>query len=77
MKSSDAPKKAQQLLEWLATDGQKAFVGDNHEFPVNPGVKPDDVISGFGPFTPMPINAEAYGDLNAEATDLLAEAGYE
>lgn len=77
VKSSDAPKKAQQLLEWLATDGQKAFVGDNHEFPVNPDVKPDDVIAGFGPFTPMPINAEAYGDLNAEATDLLAEAGYE
>ena len=54
-----------------------AFVGDNHEYPVNPDVAPDDVIAGFGDFTPMPINAEAYGDLNAEAVDLLAEAGYE
>ena len=77
VKTSDAPAKAQQLLEWLATDGQKAFVGDNHEYPVNPDVAPDDVIAGFGTFTPMPINAEAYGDLNAEAVDLLAEAGYE
>ena len=77
VKSSDAPAKAQQLLEWLATDGQKAFVGDNHEYPVNPDVAPDDVIAGFGEFTPMPINAEAYGDLNAQAVDLLAEAGYE
>ncbi len=77
VKSSDAPAKAQQLLEWLATDGQKAFVGDNHEYPVNPDVAPDDVIAGFGKFTPMPINAEAYGDLNAQAVDLLAEAGYE
>ncbi len=77
VKSSDAPAKARQLLEWLATDGQKAFVGDNHEYPVNPDVAPDDVIGGFGEFTPMPINAEAYGDLNAQAVDLLAEAGYE
>jgi iron(III) transport system substrate-binding protein len=77
VKSSDAPAKAQQLLEWLATDGQKAFVGDNHEYPVNPDVAPDDVIAGFGTFKPMPIDAEAYGALNAEAVDLLAEAGYE
>jgi len=77
VKSSDAPDKAQQLLEWLATDGQKAFVGDNHEYPVNPDVAPDDVVAGFGEFTPMPIDAEAYGDLNAQAVDLLAEAGYE
>ena len=77
VKSSDAPAEAQQLLEWLATDGQEEFVGDNHEYPVNPDVKPDDVVAGFGEFEPMPINAEAYGDLNAEAVDLLAEAGYE
>ena len=77
VKSSDAPAKAQQLLEWLATDGQEEFVGDNHEYPVNPDVAPDDIVAGFGEFKPMPINAEAYGDLNAEAVDLLAEAGYE
>jgi iron(III) transport system substrate-binding protein len=77
VESSDAPKKAQRLLEWLATDGQKAFVGDNHEYPVNPDVAPDDVIATFGDFTPMPIDPEAYGSLNSEAIDLLAEAGYE
>jgi iron(III) transport system substrate-binding protein len=76
VKSSDAPKKATELLEWLATDGQKEFVGDNHEYPVNPAVEPDSVIAGFGDFKPMPVDAQAYGDLNAEATDLLAEAGY-
>jgi iron(III) transport system substrate-binding protein len=25
----------------------------------------------------MPLNAEAYGDLNADAVDLLAEASYQ
>ena len=77
VRASDAPAKAQQLLEWLATDGQQAFVGGNHEYPVNPEVAPDDVVAGFGEFEAMPLNAEAYGSLNAEAVDLLAEAGYE
>lgn len=73
---SDNADKAQQLIEWLATKGQNAFVDANHEFPVNPAAKPEPVIAGFGEFKRMPLNAEAYGDLNAEAVDLLAEAGY-
>ncbi|HEX4977635.1 MAG TPA: extracellular solute-binding protein [Nocardioides sp.] len=77
VRAADAPAKAQRLLEWLATDGQEAFVGGNHEFPVNPEVAPDDVVAGLGEFEPMPLDAEAYGSLNAEAVDLLAEAGYE
>ena len=77
VKSSDAPKKAQQLIEWLASTGQSDFVDGNHEYPINPAVKPEPLIAGFGEFTRMPIDAEAYGDLNAEAVDVLAEAGYE
>ena len=56
-KSADAPRKAQRLLEWLASDGQQAFVGGNHEYPVNPEVAPDDVVAGFGKFKPMPVDA--------------------
>ncbi|EMY35381.1 family 1 extracellular solute-binding protein [Arthrobacter crystallopoietes BAB-32] len=74
--NSDNAAEAQQLIEWLATTGQNAFVDANHEFPVNPSVEPEPVIAGFGEFSRMPLNAKAYGDLNAEATELLAEAGY-
>ena len=77
VRASDAPAKAKRLLEWLATDGQQAFVGGNHEYPVNPEVAPDDVVAELGEFEPMPLDAAAYGSLNAEAVDLLAEAGYE
>ena len=77
VKASDAPKKAQELIEWLAADGQNDFVDGNHEYPVNPTVAPEPLIADFGKFKPMPINAGAYGDLNTEAVDLLAEAGYE
>ncbi|MCD1144418.1 extracellular solute-binding protein [Kocuria sp. LUK] len=76
VEGSDNAEQAQQLIEWLATDGQNAFVDANHEFPVNPAVEPEPVIAEFGEFKRMPLNAEAYGDLNAEAVDLLAEAGY-
>jgi iron(III) transport system substrate-binding protein len=74
---SDNPEQAQRLVEWLATDGQNAFVDANHEYPVNPAAEPEPMIAAFGEFKRMPLNAEAYGDLNAEAVDLLAEAGYE
>jgi iron(III) transport system substrate-binding protein len=75
--SSDAPDKAQRLIEWLAGPGQNAFVDGNHEYPVNPEVQPEPMIAEFGEFERMPLNAEAYGDLNAEALDVLAEAGYQ
>jgi iron(III) transport system substrate-binding protein len=75
--ASDNPEPAQQLLEWLATDGQSDFVDDNHELPVNPDVEPAPLVAGFGSFTRMPVDAAAYGSLNADAVDLLAEAGYE
>jgi iron(III) transport system substrate-binding protein len=77
VEGSDNAKQAQRLIEWLATDGQNAFVDANHEYPVNPAVEPEPMIAEFGEFERMPLNAEAYGDLNAEAIDLLAEAGYE
>ncbi len=76
-RSSDNPEAAQQLLEWLAAKGQSAFVDNNFEFPVNPDVAPAELVAGFGPFERMPVDAKAYGSLNAEAVDLLAEANYE
>ena len=75
--TSDNKDQAQQLLEWLATDGQQAFIGGNHELPVNPDVAPDDAVAAFGKFEPMPIDAEAYGARNAEAIELLEQVGYE
>ncbi|VXC55919.1 extracellular solute-binding protein [Nocardioides sp. AX2bis] len=73
---SDSPAEAQQLVEWLATDGQSQFVDDNHEFPVNPDVAPEELIAGFGDFERMPVDAAAYGSLNADAVEVLDAAGY-
>ena len=38
--NADDPELAQQLLEWLATDGQNHFVDGNNEYPVNPDMPP-------------------------------------
>lgn len=76
---ADDPDLARQLLEWLATDGQSAFVDGNHEYPVNPDVEPDELISSeFGvDFVRDEVNAGEVGRLNAEAVRVLDEAGYE
>ncbi len=76
VKTSDNKDQAQELIEWLATKGQDDMIEGNHEFPVNKDVQPDEIARSFGDFKPMPIDAEAYGALNAEAVDLLAEADY-
>lgn len=74
--TSDAKGKAQEFLEWLATDGQDDMLEGNHEYPVNPTVPVDEAAAAFGTFKPMAVDAEAYGKLNPDAVKLLAEAGY-
>lgn len=74
--TSDNPEQAQELVEWLATDGQEAMIAGNHEFPVNPDVEPDERAAQFGDFAEMPVNARAYGSLNSAAAELLLDAGW-
>ncbi|MEM8924577.1 MAG: extracellular solute-binding protein [Actinomycetota bacterium] len=76
---ADDPELAQDLLEWLATEGQSAFVDGNHEYPVNPEVNPEALIAtSFGEtFVSDQLNAAEFGALNADAVRLLDEAGYE
>lgn len=75
---ADDPELARRLLEWLATDGQSAFVDGNHEYPVNPEVEPEPLISeAFGAtFERDELDAVTFGSLNADAVRLMDEAGY-
>lgn len=76
---ADNPELAAQLLEWLATEGQDAFVSDNHEYPANPEVEPEPLIAReFGTdFVTDDLNADEFGARNADAIRLMAEAGYQ
>lgn len=75
---TDQPELAQAFLEWLATDGQQVFVGDNYEYPANPAVEPDPLlVERFGTDVVRdPLNAAEMGALNPDAVRLMDEAGY-
>jgi iron(III) transport system substrate-binding protein len=75
---SKQPELARQFLEWLATDGQDVLVSANHEYPANPSIAPEPLITReFGTdFVRDPLDAATFGALNADAVRLMDEAGY-
>lgn len=75
---SSHPEQAQQFLEWLATDGQGILVDANHEYPANPDVASEPLITEeFGTdFVRDPLDASTFGALNADAVRVMDEAGY-
>lgn len=77
-KYSKHPAEAQQFLEWLATTGQDTLVAANHEYPANPSVAPEPLISEvFGTdFKRDPLDASTFGKLNGDAVRLMDAAGY-
>jgi iron(III) transport system substrate-binding protein len=74
---ADSPELATELIEWLATDGQEAFVYGNHEYPVNPEIQPPPLVREWGEFVEDPVNASEFAALNADAIRLMNEAGYD
>ena len=75
-RSADDIEAARTFLEWLATEGQSLFVDGNFEYPVNRSVEPVEVLQGFGEFTRDELNVGELGTHNAEAVQLLTDAGY-
>ena len=75
-KYADHPEQARRFLEWLATTGQSVFVDGNFEYPVNPATPLHPLLQGFGPFKRDDLNVGELGQYNAEAVQLLTEAGY-
>jgi iron(III) transport system substrate-binding protein len=73
---ADDVENARRFLEWLATTGQNLFVDGNFEYPVNPDVDPLPVLREFGEFSADEINVGELGAYNADAVQLLTDAGY-
>lgn len=66
-----------KLLEWLSSPAaQSRFAGSNLEYPVNPAVKPDATVAGWGEFKPNLVNVGKAGELQAAAVRLMDRAGY-
>ena len=77
--TANAPNRAEavQLLEWLATKGQKSFSDTNNEYPADPNVEPNPIIAGFGSYKADTKSVRELGRLNPAAVELLSAAGYE
>ena len=77
--ATHAPHKeaAQKLLEWLSLpEAQSLFAGLNLEYPANPAVKADPVVTAWGEFKPSPLPMTKAGELQADAVKLMDRAGY-
>lgn len=48
---------ALKLMEFLASDESQAlYARQNFEYPVNPAIKPSDIVAGWGSFQPGSVN---------------------
>ena len=75
-KHADDVPEAEEFLQWLATTGQSQFVDGNFEFPVNRSVKPVKDLVELGQFRRDDLNVGELGRYNAQAVQLLTDAGY-
>lgn len=76
-KHAKNPGGAIRLLEWLSSEkAQNLYADVNMEYPVNPRVKPDPVVSTWGAFKQNLINVKQAGLLQAKAVKLMDRAGY-
>ncbi len=73
---ADDVADATTFLEWLATTGQSQFVDGNFEYPVNRSVQPVEDLVELGDFRRDELNVGELGDHNADAVQILTDAGY-
>lgn len=65
------------LIEWLTQEtGQRLLADGNFEYPANPLVEPHPLVQTFGTPRIDPIPVWRYGELQAEAIELMNRVGY-
>ena len=74
---ADNPALANDLIAWLASEGQEEFVYGNHEYPVDPDVPPPPLVRPWGEFEEDELPLAEFAALNADAIRLMIEAGYD
>lgn len=71
------PKRATQLLEYLASDKAQAIYSKlNKEYPANPQVPPDPALATWGNFRQDTMNLSQVGKLQETAVRLMQKQGY-
>lgn len=77
-KNAPHPGNALKLMEFLASDeAQRLYAESNFEYPVNPAVKPTEIVQAWGQFTPDTKDIAEIGGLEAAAARLVDEVGFD
>lgn len=75
----NAPHKDEALkfMEFLASDeAQALYAGQNFEYPVNPAVKPSEVVSSWGQLVPDSLNIAEIAANQKAASELVDEVQF-
>ena len=76
-KYADNRDGAIKLLEWLASEeAQAQFAALNMEYPANPVIPADPIVSAWGTFQGSPLNVALYGELQTDAIKMMDSVGY-
>lgn len=76
-KNAKNKKAAIMLLEFLSSEkAQKLFTDVNMEYPANPRVSPDSIVTAWGEFKKNQMNVVKAGELQTEAVKLMDRTGY-
>jgi iron(III) transport system substrate-binding protein len=71
------PAEAIRFMEWLSSEkAQNLYADVNLEYPVNPRIKADPIVSAWGPFKHNTTNLAEAGRLQVKATMLMDRVGY-
>ncbi len=74
-----APHKAAavKFLEYLASpQAQRYFADGNNEYPVVPGIEPNEALQALGDFKADPVNVSVYGKNQAKAQMIFDSVGW-
>lgn len=78
--TKNAPNKANamKLIEWLLSDkAQHMYADQNNEYPVKAGLKPNDVVAGYGKLNPDPMPLSKIAENKKAAANLVDKVGFD
>lgn len=77
IKYSKNKEEAIKFLEWLTEEEAQSYISEsNMEFPVNPAIKANESVLGWGEFKQCQTPLSKVGDLRSEAIRLMKIAKY-
>ncbi|MFD1032558.1 Fe(3+) ABC transporter substrate-binding protein [Metaplanococcus flavidus] len=77
VKASENQENAVKLLEFLsAPEAQETFASANYEYPVNPNVEPNELLTSWGEFKEQDIQLSILGENNSKAILISNEVGW-